>query len=411
MNRQYVAPKGTIRVCEFCKQQYKQKTTWQRYCSDTCTTKAYRQRNGLPIVPDFAQMKQESFIAQQKERLRSDNHRMYELREIGKKITAELRIVDDIYKLIQSGEHIEANSKWLEYRNLTKNTTATVFHTIMSSMSNSGNTIMVEHINNTRSRLMQEYKSIKSEYEQIKSYWTDVNSIESEASKISDRIHDANIRKFRHSVGNTDKIEATEEAVVSSPLSLSDIVNKTYTTLYMGKYDNLMGKVEYNTTIIISGNQGSGKTTFSLQLCDEFMRLGHGQALYISPEQIRYTTAGEQPTEALANVLRRNNITQNIAFTGVKSFNAISDRILQTKAKLVVIDSITKTNIAVEDRDNMLRLHNNIMFMFILQGTKAGKYRGSSMWAFDADIVLNAEKGTIESTKNRYCPLAKHSVF
>ncbi len=77
-------------------------------------------------------------------------------------------------------------------------------------------------------------------------------------------------------------------------------------------------------------NQEFGKSTLILQLCDKVK--GEGKVLYVS---------GEESVEQIklrADRLKINN--HDIAFLGETDIDIIEDAIVNTKPKLVIIDSI-----------------------------------------------------------------------
>jgi predicted ATP-dependent serine protease len=68
----------------------------------------------------------------------------------------------------------------------------------------------------------------------------------------------------------------------------------------------------------------------------------------------------------------------------------------------VVIDSLTVTEMTTEDVKKLIHLCPGTIFLFILQHTKQGQYKGDAELNHLSDMTIKAENMTIESVKNRY---------
>ena len=422
MENKYLAPKGTKRSCDHCGNDYEMKTTWQKFCSRKCNRIAYRRRNGLSDMPDFPTLTAKGFIARERAQDKSEREELFNLSEERKHLMEQYNVlvaeynmtfeemeekrIDDKYNVYYAGRPLLSLGFYMKNMGMEKG--------------------LQEYQKHKEERIAEGHAKIKQKIEaRIKPIYDRVKAIDKRHEAIleqrkfrlvddayidgiGDKINNAAKRNIIRKARTTGDIEEQLTATTTNAVSLSELMEMDFSTLKLknAALRAFLGEIEDNTTMMISGKQGSGKSSFALLLANEFMRSGCGQALYISPEQIRSTIAGEQPSETLKNAVNRLGLTEELQFSGSRTLGGISQRIEQTSARLVVVDSVTRTDLDPDKRDKLIATHPKVVFLFVLQSTKGGTYKGSSSWAFDADIVMEGENLTIRTTKNRYTQLS-----
>lgn len=126
------------------------------------------------------------------------------------------------------------------------------------------------------------------------------------------------------------KYEKKKEVV---PMVLRELEGKEIArnSTGFGELDRVLGGgLVHGSLVLLGGEPGIGKSTLILQICDKIK--GEGQVLYVSGEE-----SAEQ-IKLRADRLGINN--QDILFLGETDISLIQDAILNTKPKLVIIDSI-----------------------------------------------------------------------
>ena len=180
-------------------------------------------------------------------------------------------------------------------------------------------------------------------------------------------------------------VEYTPQKAGTSVQS-TQFLGATFDTLnFTGKWANFIGKPNRNFKIMIYGKAGGGKSTFALKLAHYLASDTGMRVLFVAGEEkLGYTL--REKVERL-NVAHPNLYINDTFPKDLSKFDAI------------FIDSIN--TFALEPSD-LERMPKNKAYVWILQCTKDGKYRGSQAFEHNADTVIEIADMTAQMGKNRF---------
>ena len=173
--------------------------------------------------------------------------------------------------------------------------------------------------------------------------------------------------------------------------------------------------------VLITGSPGIGKSTFLLQLSQEYAKIGN--VFYVSGE--------ESPRQIKQRAERVNVKSENLYILNDTNIEKIESVILKEKPRVVVIDSIQtlySENVnsipgsVTQIRETTLKIieiakKNEIAFYIVGHVTKDGKLAGPKLLEHMVDAVLQIEGEEnsyfriIRSIKNRYGSTNEISIF
>ena len=173
--------------------------------------------------------------------------------------------------------------------------------------------------------------------------------------------------------------------------------------------------------VLITGSPGIGKSTFLLQLSQEYAKIGN--VFYVSGE--------ESPRQIKQRAERVNVKSENLYILNDTNIEKIESVILRDKPKVVVVDSIQtlySENVnsipgsVTQIRETTLKIieiakKNEIAFYIVGHVTKDGKLAGPKLLEHMVDAVLQIEGEEnnyyriIRSIKNRYGSTNEISIF
>jgi hypothetical protein len=166
-------------------------------------------------------------------------------------------------------------------------------------------------------------------------------------------------------------------------MSLQDFQKIEFNNLEMSEeYKNLFGNPPENFNMLVYGESGNGKSTWSINFA-EYLANNHGKVLFNSSE------------EGLGETLKRKLVdkkSQHLDLSQCKNFESLKG-ILPKKGKyrFVFIDSINDMNLTVKDLKELRAMDENRAIIFIMQATKGGEYKGDSGFRHEADYVIKLE--------------------
>ena len=188
------------------------------------------------------------------------------------------------------------------------------------------------------------------------------------------------------------------------------------------EFDRVLGGgLVKGEVVLITGNPGIGKSTFLLQLSEEYSKIG--VVFYISGE--------ESPRQIKQRAKRINVNSETLYILNDTNIEKIEGAILSNKPKVVVIDSIQtlySENVSsvpgsvTQIRETTLKIieiakKNEIAFYIVGHITKDGKLAGPKLLEHMVDAVLqlegeeNSYYRIIRSIKNRYGSTNEISIF
>jgi len=222
-------------------------------------------------------------------------------------------------------------------------------------------------------------------------------------------------------------IKSTFRNVESKEVSISKIteieIEKEFRMVTpFEEFDRVLGGgLIKGEVVLITGSPGIGKSTFLLQLSQEYAKIGN--VFYVSGE--------ESPRQIKQRAERVNVQSENLYILNDTNIEKIESVILKDKPKVVVIDSIQtlySENVnsipgsVTQIRETTLKIieiakKNEIAFYIVGHVTKDGKLAGPKLLEHMVDAVLQIEGEEnsyfriIRSIKNRYGSTNEISIF
>ena len=222
-------------------------------------------------------------------------------------------------------------------------------------------------------------------------------------------------------------IKSTFRNVESKEVSISKIteieIEKEFRMVTpFEEFDRVLGGgLIKGEVVLITGSPGIGKSTFLLQLSQEYAKIGN--VFYVSGE--------ESPRQIKQRAERVNVKSENLYILNDTNIEKIESVILKDKPKVVVIDSIQtlySENVnsipgsVTQIRETTLKIieiakKNEISFYIVGHITKDGKLAGPKLLEHMVDAVLQIEGEEnnyyriIRSIKNRYGSTNEISIF
>ena len=222
-------------------------------------------------------------------------------------------------------------------------------------------------------------------------------------------------------------IKSTFRNVESGDVSISKItdieIEKEFRMVTpFEEFDRVLGGgLIKGEVVLITGSPGIGKSTFLLQLSQEYAKIGN--VFYVSGE--------ESPRQIKQRAERVNVQSENLYILNDTNIEKIESVILKDNPKVVVIDSIQtlySENVnsipgsVTQIRETTLKIieiakKNEIAFYIVGHVTKDGKLAGPKLLEHMVDAVLQIEGEEnnyyriIRSIKNRYGSTNEISIF
>ena len=158
----------------------------------------------------------------------------------------------------------------------------------------------------------------------------------------------------------------------------------------------LIGKPQLNFSLMVWGQPGQGKSTFSIAF-GNYLAQHFGKVAYLSSE--------EYGSYTLQDKLKRvGQISPKLFFIkNLQEFKPTYDFLL--------IDSVNNFGLGLEEYRALRAKYPNIGIVLIMQATKGGQFRGEKAWEHDVDTVIKLEAGKAFTTKNRFKELSQITVF
>ena len=185
-------------------------------------------------------------------------------------------------------------------------------------------------------------------------------------------------------------------------MSASDLLKQDYSAnlKFEGKWNDIMGDIAPDFTMMVTGAPGSGKTTFLLEFA-YYLASKFGKVLYISSEEYGSVTLADKLEDIIKNKglhkeddRNKSLIPKNLFFG--KGFSDLQDY------DFVIIDTMSDLNLDLQDFKEIRDIYPNKGFIVVLQYTKSGDFRGSKEIEHECDIALDMKSGYIKMFKNRY---------
>jgi predicted ATP-dependent serine protease len=154
---------------------------------------------------------------------------------------------------------------------------------------------------------------------------------------------------------------------------------------------NLFGNPARNFTMMFHGEPHNGKTIFLLKLA-QYLAESFGKVLYVSSEEFASPTMTKKVNEFLNPLPERLHFGENLQDPDLSDY------------QFIILDSVNDLGLKIITYKELRKEHPDKAFVFILQHTKAGDFKGGKDWEHIAEIAGEVIKGEVNITKNRYAP-------
>lgn len=150
---------------------------------------------------------------------------------------------------------------------------------------------------------------------------------------------------------------------------------------FTGGFEEIIGNPDKDFSMVVYGESGQGKSTWVIEFAN-YLAEHHGRVLYNSSE--------ERISQSLKRKLLKYD-SDNFAIAECQSYKALKTAVRGNGFKFVVIDSVNDMDIKPNQLNELTEMNPDKAFIFILQATKQGAYKGSSQIAHDADVLIRLE--------------------
>jgi hypothetical protein len=163
-------------------------------------------------------------------------------------------------------------------------------------------------------------------------------------------------------------------------------------------WQSLFGNPARNFTMMFHGEPHNGKTIFLLKLA-QYLAENFGDVLYVSSEEFASPTMTKKVNEFLNPLPQRLHFAENLDDPDLSQY------------QFVILDSVNDLGLKINEYKEIRKDHPDTAFVFILQHTKAGDFKGGKDWEHIAEIAGEVNKGVVTVTKNRYAPKSTLDFF
>lgn len=161
---------------------------------------------------------------------------------------------------------------------------------------------------------------------------------------------------------------------------------------FTGGFEEIIGNPAKNFSMVVYGESGQGKSTWVIEFAN-YLAEHHGRVLYNSSE--------ERISQSLKRKLLKYD-SDNFAIAECQTYKALKTAVRGNGFKFIVIDSVNDMNIKPNQLAELTEMNPDKAFIFILQATKQGTYKGNSQFVHDADVLIRLENYQPIVEKTRY---------
>lgn len=179
---------------------------------------------------------------------------------------------------------------------------------------------------------------------------------------------------------------------LSGVLTAEEMANRKLDLLNFSSFwQGLFGNPAKNFTMMFHGEPHNGKTIFLLKLA-QYLAENFGEVLYVSSEEFASPTMTKKVNEFLNPIPSRLHFAENLKDPDLSDY------------QFIILDSINDLGLKMNEYKELRAEFPETAFVFILQHTKAGDFKGGKDWEHIAEIAGEVHKGVVSITKNRYAP-------
>jgi len=182
-------------------------------------------------------------------------------------------------------------------------------------------------------------------------------------------------------------------------LTAEEMANRQLDLLHFSSFwHSLFGNPAKNFTMMFHGEPHNGKTIFLLMLA-QYLADNFGEVLYVSSEEFASPTMTKKVNEFLSPIPKRLHFAENLKDPKLHRYD------------FIILDSVNDLGLKINQYKDIRKDHPETAFIFILQHTKAGDFKGGKDWEHIAEIVGEVTRGVVTISKNRYAPKSTLDFF
>ena len=217
------------------------------------------------------------------------------------------------------------------------------------------------------------------------------------------RIYDTGGKKLRPCKSKTysdaSRGACSHNKGLSGVLTAEEMATRKLDLLnFFSFWHSLFGNPARNFTMMFHGEPHNGKTIFLLKLA-QYLAENFGDVLYVSSEEFASPTMTKKVNEFLNPLPSRLHFAENLQDPDLTDY------------QFIILDSVNDLGLKINEYKELRKEHPNKAFIFILQHTKAGDFKGGKDWEHISEIAGEVHKGVVNITKNRYAPKSTLDFF
>lgn len=217
------------------------------------------------------------------------------------------------------------------------------------------------------------------------------------------RIYDTGGKKLRpcksKAYSDASRGPCSHNRGLSGVLTAEEMATRKLDLLnFFSFWHSLFGNPARNFTMMVHGEPHNGKTIFLLKLA-QYLAENFGDVLYVSSEEFASPTMTKKVNEFLNPLPSRLHFAENLQDPDLSDY------------QFIILDSVNDLGLKINEYKELRKEHPDKAFIFILQHTKAGDFKGGKDWEHIAEIAGEVHKGAVNITKNRYAPKSTLDFF
>ncbi len=186
---------------------------------------------------------------------------------------------------------------------------------------------------------------------------------------------------------------------LSGVLTAEEMANRKLDLLpFYSFWETVFGRPSKNFTAMFHGEPHHGKTILLLKFAN-FLAANFGRVLYVSSEEFASPTMSAKVKEFVNPLSERLHFAENLNDPELSNYD------------FVILDSVNDLGLKLNQYKELRKQYPETAFIFILQHTKSGEFRGGKDWEHLAEIVGEIHRGAVTITKNRYSDKTSFDFF
>jgi len=243
-------------------------------------------------------------------------------------------------------------------------------------------------IKDTKQR--QKVKRIADLKQQVEQYNIRSLEAETELAVLKTRIkgipkHLSQLEDIEYHEQQTDSLEGLA--------TLGELKQKKFNTIAISpELTKLIGEPETGFAMVVHGSPGQGKSTFTTGLAKDLADY-ENRVLFIAAEE-GFSKSLQQKFSGYES--------DRVTIGDCRTLVSIKNVLKGNKFDVIILDSVQQLRITPEQLTGLRRDNKSTSFIYILQATKSGHFKGDNSFAHDADVEIKMVAYEPQIIKTRY---------